>query len=88
MTFIKIFLVLLLIFYLIAVLINIKKMKKPFTFLGLQTAVVIFFFLIINLTGFATNQYIPVNEATVIGGFLGGIPFLVLILLAKSIFLL
>ncbi len=88
MHYIKIFFVFLLIIYVIANLTNIKKMKKPFTFLGLQTTVALFFLLIINLTGFATNLYIPVNEATVIGGFLGGIPFLVLVLIAKSIFLL
>ena len=88
MQLIKIFFVFLLIIYVIAALINIRKMKKPLTFLGLQTAIALFFFLIVNLTGFATNLYIPVNEATVIGGFLGGVPFLVLVLLAKSIFLL
>ncbi len=88
MLFIKIFLVIILISYLLAVFVNLRKIKKPVKFWGIQIAVTLFLFAIINLTSFATKQYIPLNEATVFGSFIGGVPFLVLVLLANTIFIL
>lgn len=82
----KIILIILVIAYGIAFIYFLSKIKKPMRFLFYQSLISIILMLIINLTGFATGQHIPVNYGTVFGTLAGGVPFLVLVLLIKFIF--
>lgn len=74
--------------YIILFLIILKKHRQSYKFILLQAAISLILMTIINLTGFATNLHIPVNECTVSGVSFGGVPFLVGFLILRYIFVL
>ncbi len=76
------------IIYIILFLFVLKKHRLSYKFILLQASASLILMTIINLTGFATNLHIPVNECTVSGVSFGGIPFLVGFLILRYIFVL
>lgn len=76
------------ILYLIGLLIILKKNKESLKFIFFQAVVAWFIMTIINLTGFATNLHIPINENTVLGVGFGGVPFMIGFLILRTIFVL
>ncbi|MBE6805005.1 MAG: hypothetical protein E7526_00555 [Ruminococcaceae bacterium] len=80
--------IILLCVYVILLLLVLKKHQKNIKFLFCQAVVSIIFMAIINLTNFATGLYIPINECTVLGVSLGGIPMIFCFLLLRFIFVL
>ncbi len=80
--------IILLCVYLILLLVFLKKYRKTVKFILYQSVFSILLMSLLNLTSFLTGQYIPVNECTVLGISLGGIPLIVCFLLLKFIFVL
>lgn len=74
--------------YIIIYLFLIYKNGQSFKFIIWQALISIFVLAIINLTSFATNLYIPINECTVCGATMGGLPMIFCFLMLKMIFVL
>lgn len=80
--------IVLLLIYMFLFLLVLKKHKKSAKFILYQAAVSLLLMAILNLTSFLTDMYIPVNECTVLGVSVGGIPMLLCFLLLRFIFVL
>ncbi len=88
MQFLKIFMIILAVLYLIAFIYFLYKTKKPLKMFLIQIAIVTFLIAVIKLTSFATGLEYPLNYGTVAAASLGGIPGMVGILLLNKIFML
>ncbi len=88
MRFFSIITIILLCIYLVLFLFVLKKHKKTVKFILYQAVISVLLLAILNLTSFLTGRYIPVNECTVLGISLGGVPMIFCFLLLKFIFVL
>ncbi len=80
--------IVLFVIYIFTLLFLLKKSGKSLRFIFLEAVISLILVAILNLTSFATNLYIPINECTVLGVSLGGLPMILCFLLLKIIFVL
>lgn len=80
--------IVLFVIYIFTLLFLLKKSGKSLRFIFLEAVISMILVAILNLTSFATNLYIPINECTVLGVSLGGLPMILCFLLLKIIFVL
>ena len=80
--------IVLFVIYIFTLLFLLKKSGKSLRFIFFEAVISLILVAILNLTSFATNLYIPINECTVLGVSLGGLPMILCFLLLKIIFVL
>lgn len=80
--------VVLLIIYVCVLLYFLRKNGKTIKFLLVQALISVLLLTLINLTSSLTGLFVPVNECTVLGVSIGGIPMIFCFLLLKMIFVL
>lgn len=57
--------------------------RKPFKTLIYNASIGLFAFIMIDLTAFLTGVWIPINDYTVVISLLGGVPGVVLLIIAR-----
>lgn len=80
--------IILLIIYVLILLFILKKKEKSLKMIVFNAFISLILMAVLDLTSFATDLYIPVNECTVLGVSLGGVPMILCFLLLKIIFVL